>query len=263
MASTETHSPIHQAAELILGAKRIVVFTGAGISTESGIPDFRSPGGIWTKYDPEDFTYQKYLESPVCRRKNWEMLCENSELMTAKPNDAHLAIVELERMGKLDCVITQNIDSLHQAAGSSPSRVIELHGTVKWVRCLSCDSRYTAEEVISRFEAGESDPSCPKCAGILKSATIAFGEPMPIRETMEAETRSRLSDLFIVIGSSLVVYPAADMPYYALAGGSKLVIINLEPTHLDDRAQVVIRGRAGEVMSEIMTLVRRGISASS
>lgn len=256
MESSDVDHLIERAADLILEARRVVVFTGAGVSTESGIPDFRSPGGIWTRYDPEDFTYQRYLVSAECRRKNWELLLESVQLMQAEPNPAHLAVAELERMGKLDCVITQNIDNLHQVAGNSPDKIIELHGTAKWVRCLSCERRYPSEEIITWLRGGETDPRCGTCSGILKLATIAFGEPMPIREVVEAEARSRSSDLFIVIGSSLVVYPAADMPRYALASGSKLIIVNLEPTYLDDWADVVIRGRAGEVMANIMERVR-------
>ncbi len=257
MESAETDSLVQKAADLILKAQRIVVFTGAGVSTESGIPDFRSPGGIWTKYDPEDFTYHRYLLSADCRRKNWALLLESVHLMEAKPNAAHLAVAELERMGKLNCVITQNIDNLHQAAGNSPAKIIELHGTAKWVRCLSCERRYPSEEIIAWLRGGKTDPRCSTCSGILKLATVAFGEPMPIREVLEAEARSRASDLFLVIGSSLVVYPAADMPHYALASGSKLIIVNLEPTHLDGQADVVIRGRAGGVMSAIMARVRQ------
>lgn len=256
MSFPEIDPLIDQAANLILKAKRIVVFTGAGVSTESGIADFRSPGGIWQRFDPDDFTYHKYLLNPECRRKNWELLSMSAPLLQAKPNPAHLAIAELEAMGKLECVITQNIDNLHQTAGNSPTKVIELHGTARWVRCLTCDRRYAVEEVLARLSAGETDPPCAACSGILKLMTISFGEPMPLRETLEAEARSRSCDLFIVVGSSLVVYPAADMPSHALRSGSKLMIVNLEPTHLDEQADVVLRGRAGEVMSKVMERVR-------
>ena len=250
---------IDQAADLILKAKRIVVFTGAGVSTESGIADFRSPGGIWQRFDPDDFTYHKYLLSPECRRKNWQLLVMSAPLLQARPNPAHLAIAELEAMGKLECVITQNIDNLHQAAGNSPGKVIELHGTARWVRCLSCDHRYAVEEVLARLSAGETDPQCTTCSGILKLMTISFGEPMPLKETLEAQARSRSCDLFIVVGSSLVVYPAADMPSHALQSGSKLMIVNLDPTHLDQLADVVIHGRAGEVMAKVMERVRERV----
>ncbi|MDY6967839.1 MAG: Sir2 family NAD-dependent protein deacetylase [Spirochaetota bacterium] len=244
---------IKMVVDLIINSKRIVIFTGAGVSTESGIPDFRSPGGLWDKYNPDDFLFQKFLESRESRVKYWEM---NSELYytlkKASPNSAHYAIVDLDNMGKLDCVITQNIDNLHQAAGLSNDKVLELHGTNIFVNCLSCNKRYTREEIQKRLEQGESAPECNDCGGILKPATISFGQSMPIEETMEAERRSRMSDLFFVIGSSLVVQPAAMMPLYARESGAKLVIINSDKTSFDRSADVVIYGRAGEIMRKII-----------
>ncbi len=245
-----------KAAGLILAARHIVVFTGAGVSTESGIADFRSMGGIWTKYNPDDFTYQKFLNDPEARRKNWQLWSEWSR-MQVKPNQAHYAIAELERLGKLDCVITQNVDNLHQEAGSSPERVIELHGTMRWVRCLDCGRRYARQEIQARLERGVETLCCDSCHGLLKSATVAFGEAMPVKETREAEARSRNADLFIVIGSSLVVYPAAYMPMYAVQAGARLIIVNLTDTPMDSYADVVIRARAGEAMSAILGLVRQ------
>ena len=246
---------IEQVADLIVQSKKIVVFTGAGVSTESGISDFRSPGGIWTRYNPNDFTYQKFLADPEARKKAWGLYRELWK-SGAKPNRAHHAIAELEKLGKLDCVITQNIDNLHQAAGNSTGKVIELHGTIKWVKCLACSKRYPYEEIEKRLEQGEETPDCEECHGILKTATISFGEAMPVKETAEAERRSSNCDLFIAIGSSLVVYPAAYMPDYALESGAKVVIINLEPTSIDRRATVSIRGKAGEAMSKIMERVK-------
>ncbi|MFH2012763.1 MAG: NAD-dependent protein deacylase [Pseudomonadota bacterium] len=248
---------INKVADFIIEANNVVVFTGAGVSTESGIPDFRSPGGLWDKYDPEDFLYQKFLASEESREKYWNM---NSELYytvaDAKINKAHYAIVELERMGKLDCVITQNIDNLHQKAGLPDDKVIELHGTTMWVNCLNCGKKYTREDIQIRLEKGLKVPYCDYCGGILKPATISFGQPMPLEETREAERRSRLAGLFIVIGSSLVVQPAAMMPLYAIRGGSKLVIINMENTPYDANADLVIYGKAGEIMEKIVNKVK-------
>lgn len=244
---------IKKMAELIKEAKKIIVFTGAGVSTESGIPDFRSPGGVWHKYNPEDFYYKKFLSSEEAREKYWQMSREFYEpLKNAQPNAAHKAVVELEKMGKLDCVITQNVDNLHQKAGNSPAKVIELHGTAISVSCLSCRQKYTREEIQSWLISGVSVPKCRDCGGILKPDTVAFGQPMPPRETEEAFYRARNCDLFIVIGSSLVVQPAASIPLEAKDHGAKLVIINREPTYHDSYADIVIHGSAGEVMSKII-----------
>jgi NAD-dependent deacetylase len=255
MTNPELDESIEKAAELILQSKRIVVFTGAGVSTESGIPDFRSPGGIWERFNPDDFTYQKFLSDPEARRKSWQLFRDKT-FAQAQPNPAHYAIAELERMGRLDCVITQNVDNLHQQAGNSEDRVIELHGTMKYAKCLDCGKRFPREEIERLLDAGVETPLCDACNGLLKAATISFGEAMPVQETTEAQRRSLECDLFIVIGSSLVVYPAAYMPRYALQGGAKLIIINMSETHLDSHAAVLIRGRAGETMSRVMERVR-------
>lgn len=244
-------------AKLIKEAKQVIVFTGAGVSTESGIPDFRSPGGVWHKYNPEDFYYQKFLSSEEAREKYWQMSREFYEpLKNAQPNAAHKAVAELEKMGKLDCVITQNIDNLHQKAGNSPAKVIELHGTAISVSCLSCRKKYAREEIQSWLISGVRIPKCSDCGGILKPDTVSFGQPMPPRETEEAFYRARNCDLFIVIGSSLVVQPAASIPLEAKEHGAKLVIINREPTYHDPYADVVIHGSAGETMSKIMKYLR-------
>ncbi len=242
-----------QVASLIARSNRMVVFTGAGISTESGISDFRSPGGLWEKYDPSEFMFDKFLASEETRKRYWEM---NQGLWLAilesQPNAAHQAIVELDRVGKLDCVITQNIDGLHQRAGLSDEKVLELHGTTLWVNCLSCAKRYARQEIHDRVESGDKAPYCDDCGGILKPATISFGQAMPERETREAERRSSVCDLFLVIGSSLVVYPAAQMPVIAKRAGAQLVIINLMPTPHDDYADLIIGEKAGETMEQIM-----------
>ncbi|MDY6853756.1 MAG: Sir2 family NAD-dependent protein deacetylase [Thermodesulfobacteriota bacterium] len=248
---------INKVANLIVNSKTIAIFTGAGVSTESGIPDFRSPGGLWDKYDPNDFLYQKFLASEESREKYWKM---NSELyymlIAATPNNAHYSIVDLHKMGKLDCVITQNIDNLHQKAGLPNEKVIELHGTNFYVNCLHCKKRYSREEIQKRLEKGVKVPNCDACGGILKPATISFGQPMPFEETNEAERRSRLSDLFIVIGSSLVVHPAALMPLYATEGGAKLVIINMDSTPYDRNAYLILHGKASALMEKILDRVK-------
>lgn len=252
---------IEQVAGLILNAKRIVIFVGAGLSTESGIPDFRSPGGVWDKYDPEDFYFQNFLSSEASREKYWQMATEMYEAMRdAKPNQAHLAVAELEKFGKLDCLITQNIDGLHFKAGNSPEKVLELHGTAMFVTCLSCNKRYERDAIQGRIAKGEKAPRCDECAGLLKPATISFGQSMPERETREAYERSATCDLFIVIGSSLVVQPAANMPVVAHRNGAKLVIVNRDETACDDIADIMIRDQAGSVMSSVLEGVRKALS---
>jgi NAD-dependent deacetylase len=245
-----------QLAQLIIRSKNAIVFTGAGISTESGIPDFRSPGGIWSRYDPEDFTIQRFLSSPAARKTIWKMSIEGGLLTEAEPNLAHHAVAELHQLGKLDCVITQNIDSLHQKAGVPEDRVFELHGNVRWVVCLSCRRRFPMLEVLQRIKGGIEVPDCSECQGILKPDAVFFGEALPQETLREAIRRSQNCDLFIVIGSTLVIYPAAYIPTYATEAGAKLAIVNLTPTPFDHYAEVVIRGKAGEIMSRVMEEVR-------
>jgi NAD-dependent deacetylase len=250
---------IRKLTDLILRSRKVIVFTGAGVSTESGIPDFRSPGGVWQKYNPEDFYYQKFISSEESREKYWCMSREFYEpLKNAQPNAAHHAVAELEKMGRLDCVITQNIDNLHQRAGSSPQKVIELHGTAVSVSCLSCRKKYPREEVQAWLLRGVKVPRCDACGGILKPDTVSFGQSMPVKETEEAFHRARNCDLFIVIGSSLVVQPAASIPLEAKESGAKLVIINREPTYHDSYADLVIHGSAGEVMSQVLRGLKTG-----
>ena len=243
---------VDKVADLIINASRVVIFTGAGISTESGIPDFRSPGGIWDRFDPDDFTYQKFISSPKARRKQWQMLSNGGLTTEAKPNLAHYAIAELNRLGKLDCVITQNVDNLHQKARVPGDKVFELHGNMQWTVCLSCGKRYPLTEIKVRLDAGEEIPDCEVCHGILKPDAVFFGEALPVEVLEEATERSRNCDLFIVIGSTLIVYPAADMPVHAVKRGAKLVIINLSSTPMDCKATVLIRAKAGETMSRII-----------
>ena len=247
---------IEQLAQLIVESKKTVVFTGAGISTESGIPDFRSPGGIWSKYEPEDFTIQKFLSSPAARKTHWKMFTESGLIMEAEPNPAHYAIAELYQLGKLDCVITQNVDNLHQKAGVPEDKVFELHGNMRWVVCLSCRRRLPLPEVLQKINEGVEVPDCPDCQGILKPDGVFFGEALPEETLMEATRRSQNCDLFIVVGSTLVVYPAAYMPTYAIKASAKLAIVNLTPTPLDHYATAVIQGKAGEIMSKVIERVR-------
>jgi NAD-dependent deacetylase len=247
---------IERLVQLIIESKKVIVFTGAGISTESGIPDFRSPGGIWSRYDPEDFTIQKFLSGPAARKTIWKMSAESGLLTEAEPNPAHYAIAELYQLGKLDCVITQNIDNLHQKAGVPEDKVFELHGNTRWAVCLGCRRRFPMPEVLQKIKAGIEVPDCPECQGILKPGAVFFGEALPQETLREATRRSQNCDLFIVIGSTLLVYPAAYMPTYAREAGARLAIVNLTPTPLDQYAAVVIRGGAGEVMSKVMEKVR-------
>jgi NAD-dependent deacetylase len=246
-------------AGLIIKAKKLVVFTGAGISTESGIPDFRSPGGIWSRFDPDDFTYQKFVADPEARRKQWQMLGEGHLTTLAEPNPAHYAIAELDRMGKLDCVITQNVDNLHQKAGVSAEKVFELHGNMQRAVCLGCGKLYPFGQIKARLDKGEEIPDGEACHGMLKPNAVLFGEALPYEVLTEASHRSSASDLFIVVGSTLVVYPAAYMPVYAVQAGAKLVIVNLSSTPMDGEAEVLIKAKAGEAMSRIVAKVKEGL----
>lgn len=260
MIETGAEEKISRVASMITGAKRVVVFTGAGVSTESGIPDFRSPGGLWTKFDPEDFTIDKFLSNPETRRKQWRFLLSSDLLKDADPNAAHKAIAELEALGRLDCVITQNIDNLHQKAGNHSNKVYELHGNMNWIRCLECNNRSPLEEILREHEASNDVPSCRRCGGILKPDVIFFGESLPEETLQDATRHANHCDLMIVVGSSLVVYPAAYMPLYAKQSGAGLVIINLTPTPADRTADVVIRDSAGEVMGRILAEVKARLS---
>lgn len=247
---------VTRAGALVREACRVVAFTGAGVSTESGIPDFRSPGGIWEQYEPVYF--QDFLASEEARKKYWRRAGATYPVISrAAPNATHLALADLERMGKLDCVITQNIDRLHQKGGVSPERVIEIHGHNTEVICLDCRASYPREEVQNWLESGVEVPHCPRCGGLLKEATISFGQAMPEKEMAEAERRVRgTCDLLLTLGSSLVVYPAAYLPIYAHQAGASIIIINLAPTSQDGMADVVIHSRTGEVLPRIVEQAR-------
>ncbi len=248
---------IEEVAEIIKQSKRIVVFTGAGISTESGIPDFRSPGGIWDQYDPSELTYQKFLTKQTSREKYWERQKYLWPLIAkAEPNIGHRAIDELHLMGKLDCIITQDGDSLHQKSGIPDEMVIELHGTWTRALCLECGNRYPMDVIFIRLESREKVPLCEKCGGIMKPDVIQFGQSLPEKEIREAQKRASECDLLMVCGSSLVVYPAAEMPLIAKSRGAKLVIINLTPTPHDRYADVVINEKLGATLTAIIDKVK-------
>lgn len=229
-------------------ASRGIAFTGAGISTESGVPDFRSPGGVWSRHRP--VMYEDFLSDPVERRRYWMIRRETvPQFLAAKPNAGHFSLVELESRGHVKAVITQNIDELHQRAGSR--RVVEIHGTAMRIHCLSCDRRYECEGIQQRLEAGDLDPRCDGCGGILKSMTVSFGQDLPAGIWAEAVSLAEQCDLFVVLGSSLVVHPAARLPEIAVRNGAKLAIINRAPTPLDELAEVVIHDPIGATMAGV------------
>lgn len=239
---------LNHAVTLLKEARCVTAFTGAGISTESGISDFRSKGGVWDRY--RIVTYQEFLESHEARVEYWHMKHElYSEIKDAKPNKAHLALAELEKAGKLKCLVTQNIDGLHQDAGSS--HVIELHGTNRKAVCLDCGKMWPIEEVQARVEAEGFEPSCDECSGFVKPATVSFGQAMPENEMMKAFECALKCDLFIMIGSSLQVEPAASIPREAHRTGAKLIYINRTPTPTDNLAEVIFSENAGEVLTKL------------
>jgi len=233
---------IHAAARLeaLVGAAETVLpFTGAGISTECGIPDFRSPGGLWSKYRPIPF--DEFLASAAMREESWRRrFAMDAEFSTARPGRGHRALASLHRRGKAPVVITQNIDNLHQASGFAPDRVVELHGNTTYATCLDCARRYELDWVRERFQTAGRAPGCAACGGFIKTATISFGQAMPEAAMRRAEDLAATCNLFLAIGSSLVVWPAASLPLKAKRNGARLVIINREPTEFDSIADLVI-----------------------
>ncbi|MFI5053321.1 MAG: NAD-dependent deacetylase [Acidimicrobiia bacterium] len=243
-------------ADSLRDARQIVVLTGAGISTESGIPDFRGPQGVWTK-DPSAerlATLQHYVSDPEARRRAWRGRA-SSEMFNAAPNAGHRALAELERRAALHTLVTQNIDGLHQAAGSSPDIIIEIHGTIHEAKCLACGWHGPMEETLDRVRAGEADPACTVCGGMLKSATISFGENLVPGDLERAQRAAEHADVFLAIGTSLGVYPAAALPEIALRSGACLAIMNAEETAFDDRATFVVREQLGAALSQLVELV--------
>jgi NAD-dependent deacetylase len=242
-----------RAIELVRRAEEITVLTGAGISTDSGIPDFRGPNGLWTK-DPAAqrlSSLQEYVRDPAIRRAAWQRRREHP-VWAARPNVAHRALVELERRGRLRTIVTQNIDGLHQEAGSDPALVLELHGTMHSVVCLSCADRTPMSEALARVEAGEPDPACLRCGGILKSGTISFGQRLDDNVFRAAAWAVSDCDLLLVVGSSLTVEPAAGLVRMAADAGARVVIVNAAPTPYDGLAQVVLRASIGVALPSVV-----------
>lgn len=246
-----------QVAAWLAGSSAVTVLTGAGISTDSGIPDFRGPQGVWTK-DPAAqrmFTLQSYLADPGVRRQAWRNRREHPA-WAAVPNAAHLALAEFEGTGALRAIVTQNIDGLHQRAGSSPEIVFELHGTLHAVQCLSCGDWTPMTEALARVDAGEDDPACLRCGGVLKSATISFGQSLVPAVLAAAVAAAEQAEVFLVVGSSLSVQPAAGLTALAHRAGARVVIVNAQPTPYDGLADVVIRDPIGRVVPALMAGAR-------
>ncbi len=240
--------PLEQLHGLLKNSARCVVFTGAGISTESGIPDFRSPGGIWTNNQPIDFS--DFIASEDMRRESWRRKFNlDASFSQAEPNSGHRAINKLVETGKVTAVITQNVDGLHQASGVPDEQVIELHGNASYASCLSCQTRYDLQPIREAFEADAILPICNRCQGIVKTATVSFGQAMPEQDMELSHWHCANCDLFIAIGSSLVVYPAAGFPMLAKQAGAKLVILNRDPTDQDDQADLVLNREIGATLS--------------
>ncbi|MAI11977.1 MAG: NAD-dependent deacetylase [Rhodospirillaceae bacterium TMED167] len=247
-----TPDPQEAFRALLADSRHVVMFTGAGISTESGIPDFRSPGGIWTRNKPIPF--QDYIASEEVRRATWRRKFEiDKTIKDAEPNAGHWAIAQMVNHGQVRKIITQNIDGLHQASGVPEDRVIELHGNTTYARCLTCQARHELAPIRDAFQRDETLPVCGTCGGMVKTATISFGQPMPEREMQEAQRDAITCDLFIAIGSSLVVFPAAALLPLAKENGAKLVILNREKTDFDELADLSIRAEIGDFLSNLLT----------
>ncbi|HEV3354516.1 MAG TPA: Sir2 family NAD-dependent protein deacetylase [Acidimicrobiales bacterium] len=244
---------LEEARSLLQRAQRVVVLTGAGISTDSGIPDFRGPKGVWTK-NPEaekTATLAYYLSDPEVRKRAWQNRMD-SPYWQAEPNAGHDALADLDRQGRLHTLVTQNIDELHQRAGTDPAKVVEIHGTVREVMCMSCGERAPMERALERVRAGEDDPPCRSCGGILKSATISFGQNLVADDLMRAQLAAETCDLLLAVGSTLSVYPAAGMVPIAKEAGAALIIVNAEPTPFDPIADAVLRGSISEILPALV-----------
>jgi NAD-dependent deacetylase len=251
--SAGEHRTIERVAGWLAEARRGVAFTGAGISTESGIPDFRSPGGVWSRNRPVYF--DEYLASGEARLEYWRQKCEaHAAFASARPNDGHEVLARWESAGRLRGVVTQNIDGLHQLAGSR--RVLELHGTAREIACLECAARWPADELVARFLASQVVPVCASCGGIVKHATISFGQMLPGEVLNEAVEWSRQADFYVAIGSSLVVTPAAELPRLAVLAGARLVIINRDPTPHDGLAAAILRAPIGSALRQLEEAAR-------
>ncbi len=252
MITADLETAIDRLGVLIGAARRILPFTGAGISTESGIPDFRSPGGVWTKNKPIPF--DDYMASEEARNEAWlRRFAIDETFGSAKPSRGHLALASFYKAGKVPVLVTQNIDNLHQVSGVSPDDVIELHGNTTYATCLACDSRYEIDRIKREFDArGQRAPDC-HCGGVIKTATVSFGQAMPAEAMQRAQAFASECDLMLAIGSSLVVWPAAGIPLLAKRNGATLVIVNREPTEFDDLADLVIRNDIGDTFGPFIT----------
>jgi NAD-dependent deacetylase len=251
--TTELERAVQAARRLVEQAQKIVVLTGAGISTDSGIPDFRGPQGLWTR-NPEAekmATIQHYVADPEVRKRAWRSRLE-SPTLTAEPNAGHKALVALEQRGTLLALLTQNVDGLHQKAGSSPSLMVEIHGTTREVTCLACGERAPMERALARVRAGEEDPPCRTCGGILKSATISFGQSLVAEDLRRAERAARACDLMLAVGTKLSVYPIAGVVPVAKESGARVIILNAEPTEMDSLADVVLRGPISALLPRLV-----------
>ena len=244
---------LENVASWIRDARLIVVLTGAGISTESGIPDFRGPQGVWTKNPDAEktATLQYYVSDPEVRKRAWQNRVK-SEMWQAEPNAGHRALADLERKAALHTLVTQNVDGLHQAAGTSPKRVIEIHGNVHEVKCLSCTWRGPMPETLDRVRAGEDDPRCLDCDGILKSATISFGQGLVQDDLFRAQQAAASCDLMLAVGTKLSVYPIAGVVPVAKRAGARVVILNAEPTEMDELADALLRGSISEILPRLV-----------
>ena len=252
MIPADFETGIRSLHDLVNEAAVILPFTGAGISTECGIPDFRSPGGVWTKYQPIPF--DQFMASADMRRESWRRrFAMDAQFSTARPGRGHLALASLHKAGKIPAVITQNIDNLHQASGFGPEEVVELHGNTTYATCLDCGQRHELTWVREHFEAGGEAPDCRHCGGLVKTATVSFGQAMPEAAMRQAERLTAACDLFMAIGSSLVVWPAAGFPLMAKRNGARLVILNRDPTDFDDVADLVIRADIGATLAPFIS----------
>jgi NAD-dependent deacetylase len=249
-------SDLDTIASWLQAANYVAALTGAGLSTDSGIPDFRGPNGVWTKNPDAEKSAQieYYLADEDLRKRTWQNRLR-SEMWSAEPNAGHHALVELEKKGALHAIVTQNVDGLHHAAGQSPDLVVEIHGNVREAKCVACGWRGPMGETLDRVRNGEDDPRCIHCDGILKSATISFGENLVPADLQRSQLAAGRSDVFLAIGTSLVVYPAAALPEIALRNGSRLVIINAEETPYDEIADVVLREQLGDVLPALAARV--------
>jgi NAD-dependent deacetylase len=249
---------VEAAANLIVGANKIVAFTGTGIASPTQAQQMKTSGSV------EEDSFPKFQGDPAVRKRGWQLWTMFHMIETSKPDVVHYAIAEILSMGKLECVITQNVDGLHQKTGIPDDKLVELHGSLRWLKCINCGQRYHILDIAKKLAEGQSEESiCTECEGKLKAATVSFGEPPLTEEVNKAEKFSRSCDLFMLLGSSLMIYPAAYMPVYAIESGAKLMIINTGTSHIDDKADVFIQGDVGKALSRIMERVRKKSGISS